>query len=65
MGMNDPIAKQNPQFLLNVMHWLSGLLQKWMFGTVKPFASFSLFLLPLSAELNYSSPSAGSSQQPR
>jgi len=28
MGMNDPIAKQNPQFLLNVMHWLSGLLQK-------------------------------------
>ena len=27
MGMNDPIAKQNPQFLLNVMHWLSGLLQ--------------------------------------
>ena len=28
MGMNDPIAKQNPQFLLNVMHWLSGLLRK-------------------------------------
>ncbi|HKQ80149.1 MAG TPA: DUF4350 domain-containing protein [Blastocatellia bacterium] len=28
MGMNDPIAKQNPQFLLNVMHWLSGLLQE-------------------------------------
>jgi hypothetical protein len=28
MGMNDPIAKQNPQFLLNVMHWLSGVLQK-------------------------------------
>jgi hypothetical protein len=28
MGMNDPIAKQNPQFLLNVMHWLSGLLEK-------------------------------------
>jgi len=27
MGMNDPIAKQNPQFLLNVMHWLSGLLE--------------------------------------
>jgi uncharacterized protein (DUF2249 family) len=26
MGMNDPIAKQNPQFLLNVMHWLSGKL---------------------------------------
>ena len=28
MGMNDPVAKQNPQFLLNIMHWLSGLLQK-------------------------------------
>jgi len=28
MGMNDPVAKQNPQFLLNVMHWLSGLLGK-------------------------------------
>src|SRR5262245_60015049 len=28
MGMNNPIAKQNPQFLLNVMHWLSGVLQK-------------------------------------
>jgi hypothetical protein len=28
MGMNAPVAKQNPQFLLNVMHWLSGLLQK-------------------------------------
>jgi hypothetical protein len=27
MGMNDPVAKQNPQFLLNVIHWLSGLLQ--------------------------------------
>jgi len=26
MGMNDPTAPQNPQFLLNVMHWLSGLL---------------------------------------
>jgi len=26
MGMNDPLAKQNPQFLLNVMHWLSGIL---------------------------------------
>jgi len=25
MGMNAPAAKQNPQFLLNVMHWLSGL----------------------------------------
>ena len=27
MGMNAPVAKQNTQFLLNVMHWLSGLLQ--------------------------------------
>jgi hypothetical protein len=26
MGMNSPDAKQNPQFLLNVIHWLSGLL---------------------------------------
>ena len=26
MGMNAPIAAQNPQFLLNVMHWLSGRL---------------------------------------
>lgn len=26
MGMNDPAAGQNPQFLLNVMHWLAGLL---------------------------------------
>ena len=26
MGMNTPIAKQNPQFLLNVMHWLTGVL---------------------------------------
>ena len=26
MGMNDPIAAQNAQFLLNVMHWLSGKL---------------------------------------
>jgi hypothetical protein len=26
MGMNDPTAAQNPQFLLNVMHWLTGLL---------------------------------------
>jgi len=25
MGMNDPVAKQNPQFLMNVMHWLTGL----------------------------------------
>ena len=27
MGMNSPDAAQNPQFLLNVMHWLSGLLE--------------------------------------
>ena len=26
MGMNRPTAAQNPQFLLNVMHWLAGLL---------------------------------------
>jgi hypothetical protein len=26
MGMNDPAAPQNSQFLLNVMHWLTGLL---------------------------------------
>lgn len=26
MGMNAPFAAQNPQFLLNVMHWLTGLL---------------------------------------
>ena len=26
MGMNRPDAEQNPQFLLNVMHWLTGLL---------------------------------------
>jgi hypothetical protein len=26
MGMNAPVAKQNPQFLLNVVHWLTGLL---------------------------------------
>lgn len=26
MGMNDPTAPQNAQFLLNVLHWLSGLL---------------------------------------
>jgi hypothetical protein len=25
-GMNDPEAVHNPQFVLNVMHWLSGLL---------------------------------------
>ena len=27
MGMNNPIASKNPQFLLNVLHWLSGKLQ--------------------------------------
>ena len=27
MGMNAPVAKQNTQFLLNVLHWLSGLLE--------------------------------------
>lgn len=27
MGMNAPIAAQNAQFLLNVMHWLSGLIE--------------------------------------
>ncbi len=26
MGMNDPTARQNPQFLLNVLHWLAGLI---------------------------------------
>lgn len=26
MGMNAPIAKQNSNFLLNVLHWLTGLL---------------------------------------
>ncbi len=26
MGMNDPGARENPQFLLNVLHWLTGLL---------------------------------------
>ena len=26
MGMNAPNAKQNPQFLLNVLHWLTGVL---------------------------------------
>ena len=26
MGMNDPAAPQNVQFLLNVMHWLTGVL---------------------------------------
>jgi hypothetical protein len=28
MGMNAPRAGQNPQFLLNVMHWLAGLLPR-------------------------------------
>jgi hypothetical protein len=28
MGMNDRGAAQNPQFLLNVMHWLAGLLPR-------------------------------------
>jgi hypothetical protein len=27
MGMNDPAATQNPAFVLNVMHWLSGILE--------------------------------------
>jgi hypothetical protein len=27
MGMNAPVAAQNPQFLLNIMHWLSGKLK--------------------------------------
>ena len=27
MGMNAPAASQNPQFLLNVLHWLSGMLE--------------------------------------
>jgi hypothetical protein len=26
MGMNDPTAPQNPQFLLNIIHWLGGIL---------------------------------------
>jgi len=26
MGMNVPSASENPQFLLNTLHWLSGLL---------------------------------------
>ena len=28
MGMNRPDAAQNPQFLLNVMHWLSGSIEE-------------------------------------
>jgi hypothetical protein len=27
MGMNHPVAAQNPQFLLNVMHWLAGVIE--------------------------------------
>ncbi|MEW6126862.1 MAG: DUF4350 domain-containing protein [Acidobacteriota bacterium] len=27
VGMNAPIAAKNPQFLLNIMHWLSGKLE--------------------------------------
>lgn len=27
-GMNTTVAKQNPQFVLNLFHWLSGLLDK-------------------------------------
>ena len=27
VGMNDPVAARNPQFLLNVMHWLTGALR--------------------------------------
>lgn len=26
MGMNSPLARQNPQFCLNAVHWLSGIL---------------------------------------
>ena len=25
MGINAPVASQNPQFILNLMHWLCGL----------------------------------------
>jgi hypothetical protein len=28
MGMNAPAAAQNPQFLLNVLHWLTGILDQ-------------------------------------
>lgn len=28
MGMNRPDAAQNPQFLLNIMHWLSGSIEE-------------------------------------
>jgi hypothetical protein len=27
MGMNHPAAPQNAQYALNVLHWLSGLLE--------------------------------------
>jgi hypothetical protein len=27
MGMNAPLAEQNFQLVLNVMHWLSGILK--------------------------------------
>ncbi len=27
MGMNNPSAKQNPQFLLNLIHWLDGIIE--------------------------------------
>lgn len=27
MGLNHPLARNNQQFLLNIMHWLSGLLE--------------------------------------
>ena len=26
MGMNAPEAQQNPQFVLNILHWLAGLI---------------------------------------
>jgi hypothetical protein len=28
MGMNHPSASENAQFVLNVMHWLSGLFEE-------------------------------------
>jgi len=33
MGMNAPVAAQNPQFLLNLFHWLSGWLDAPAAGT--------------------------------
>jgi hypothetical protein len=27
MGMNEPTAKRNPQLLLNIIHWLDGILE--------------------------------------